>query len=249
MRLAGKTAIITGAAQGIGSTAAELFAREGARVLLVDVNPNGEEVAAALRSEGCQAVFKTVDVSNPQQVENAVAEAVAVFGSLHVVYNNAGGSLGTDDLVVDCPDDVFWQTMAVNTFGTWLFCKYAIPQIIKSGGGAIVNTSSMTALRGLPQRDAYVASKGAIEALTRSMAIKYGADGVRVNTIAPGLVLSERGRDHLAAGRLPQAVVDRHVLGPLTPLQIATAALFLASDDASGITGQTIPVDAGYTAG
>lgn len=249
MRLAGKAAIITGSAQGIGRAAAELFAREGARLLLVDVNPNGEAVAEELRAAGHEVLFKTIDVSDSEQVRTTVDEAATTFGGLHVMYNNAGGSLGTDTLVADCEDDVFWRTLQVNTFGTWLFCKYAVRRIISAGGGAIVNTSSMTALRGLPQRDAYVTSKGAIDSLTRSMAIRYGPEGVRVNSVAPGLVLSERGRDHLAAGRLSQALLDRHVLGPLSPLQIAQAALFLASDESSGITGQVISVDSGYTAG
>lgn len=249
MRLAGKTAIITGSAQGIGRAAADLFAREGAKLLLADINPAGEELAAELRAGGSQALFVPVDVAEPDQVSGAISQAVSTFGAVNIIYNNAGGSLGSDDLVLDCADEVFWRTLQVNTFGTWLFCKFGIPELIKAGGGAVINTSSMTALRGLPQRDAYVASKGAIDALTRSMAVKYGPQGVRVNTIAPGLALSERGRDHLTAGRLPQSLLDRHVLGPLSPLQIAQAALFLASDDASGITGQTISVDAGFTAG
>ncbi len=247
MRLEGKTAIITGTSQGIGRAAAELFAEHGANLILVDFNPAGEEVAENLRQQGHSAAFCQADVSDPQAVQAAVELALSTHGQLHIIYNNAGGSLATDGLVVDSPDDTFWRTMSVNTFGTWLFCKFGIPQIIRSGGGAIVNTSSMTALRGMPQRDAYVASKGAIDALTRSMAIKYGPQGVRVNSIAPGIVLSERGREHLAAGRLPQDMIDRHVLGPLAPIQIAHAALFLASDDASGITGLTLPVDAGCT--
>jgi NAD(P)-dependent dehydrogenase (short-subunit alcohol dehydrogenase family) len=249
VRLAGKTAIITGAGQGIGRAAAELFAKEGANLVLADIDPAGEEVAAALREQGFASVFAQTDVSAPAAVQAAIDLAVTTYGRLNIVYNNAGGSIPTDGFIVDTTDEAFWRTLGVNTFGTWLFCKFGIPQLIAAGGGAIINTSSLTALRGMPQRDAYVASKGAVDALTRSMAIKYGAQGVRVNSIAPGIVLSARGLDHLAAGRLPQPLIDRHVLGPLSPLQIAQAALFLASDDASGITGHTLPVDAGCTIG
>jgi len=249
VKLANRTAFITGAANGIGRVAAELFAGEGAAVVLSDIDgERGEAAAEAIRAAGGNAFFIRTDVTDPKSVEAAITEAVRRNGRLDVLYNNAGGSAVKGGSVTEADDDDFWREISLNLYGTWLCSKFGVREIIKSGGGAVINTSSIVAVSGSPSgNDGYTASKGAVAALTRSMAVRYGRDHVRVNAVLPGVTLSERVVGRTQGVTLPQVWVDRHLLGFQKPEQVARAALFLASDDAAGITGQNIAVDSGYS--
>lgn len=247
-RLAGKVALITGAASGIGRASAYRFAREGAAVLVADIDEaGGAAVAETIRADGGRAGFHRTDVSDPDSVEAAVAAAVAEFGGLNVLYCNAGGTSPRDGRVVDAPIDQLWNTLRLDLFGVWLGCRAAIPRMIAAGGGSIINASSMTALIGRDGADAYTAAKGAVAALTRSLAVSHGRDGIRVNAVAPGATLTERVVRRLDQSAFPQQLLDRHLLGLLQPEDIANVALFLASDEARGITGQVIAVDSGVS--
>lgn len=249
-RLAGKTALITGAAKGIGRAAALRFAHEGARLALVDIDPSGEAVAAAVRAQGGSAAFIAADVTDAQAVEQAMAAAVAELGTLDILYNNAGGSRADDGPITETSLEAFWATINVDLFGTWLFCKYGVPELIKAGGGSIINTSSMMALGtqvGGRAPMAYSAAKGAVASLTRVMAVEYAPKRVRVNALAPGMTLTERIQRRFA-GRAPNPTFQARVLlGPMQPDDVVNTALFLASDEAAHITGQVISVDSGIS--
>ena len=248
MRLKDKTALITGAAGGLGRAAAELFAMEGARVVITDINEeDGLKAAAAIRQGGGSAMFIAMDVTDPQSVENAMARTVQEFGRLDILYNNAGGSTPQDNKVTEASIEAFWKTIKVDLFGTWLCCRYGIPEMIKFGGGVVINTSSLVAMVGYAGKDAYTAAKGAIASLTRSMAVEYAPYNIRVNALAPGVTLTDRLAGRVAENKISSRVLERHLLGLLKPAQIARAALFLASDEASGMTGQVMRVDGGAT--
>ena len=198
-RLAGKVAFITGGGTGIGRATAERFAEEGARVVIADINEAwGEAAAHSARTHGGNwsgdALFVRCDVSERASVEAAFAETIKRFGRLDVLHNNAGGSSPNDGPVTEVTEEEFWRTIKLDVFGTFLCSKIGIPHMIKAGGGSIINMSSIVALRALPGRDCYTAAKGAIAAMTRSMAVEYAAHRIRVNAIAPGVVLTERVR-------------------------------------------------------
>jgi NAD(P)-dependent dehydrogenase (short-subunit alcohol dehydrogenase family) len=247
MRLTGKTAIITGAGTGIGRSAAKLFAQEGAAVAVAELDSStGAAVAGEIKREGGRAIFLKTDVTDSQSVCSTIAEVVRVFGRVDILYNNAGGSTEDDNVVTEASDDAFWRTIRVDLFGTWLCCKHVIPEMIRTGGGAIINTSSLVAAVAWPGKDAYTAAKGAISALTRSIAIQYAPQGIRVNAIAPGVTLSERVAKRIHEGVLSEERLRRQALGYLDPSQVARAALFLASDESSGMTGHVMAVDGGY---
>lgn len=247
--LRGEVALITGAAGGIGSAAAKLFCEAGAAVAVGDLNQAaGEALVADLGRLGHQACFVPLDVTAPESVISAVGAVKQVFGRISVLYNNAGGSTKEDKAVTESSEDAFWKTIKVDLFGTWLCSKYAIPEIIENGGGVVINSSSLVAAAGWVGKDAYTASKGAIAALTRSWAVEYASKRVRVNAVAPGLTLTLRLAERVAAGNYPERFQTRHLLGFLQPEQIASAALFLASSASSGMTGHIMAVDAGYTA-
>ena len=180
MRLAGKVALVTGGGAGIGRACVELFGREGACVVIAEFNEStGEAACQAVRAQGGRAIFVPTDVSQPDQVEQAVQRAVAAFGGLDVLYNNVGGSTLLDGPVTSAPFAEFRRKMEVDLFGTWLGCRFAVPEMIRRGGGAIVNASSICGLRGTAGRDAYTAAKGAIAALTRSMAVEFAPSNIR----------------------------------------------------------------------
>ena len=246
LRLAGKTTFITGAGNGIGRSASMLFAAHGAKVAIAERSPEqGAAAAADIVENGGEAIFIETDVGDPASVENAIERTVEAFGSLNVIYNNVGGTGPADGPVTEAPFDEFWRAMRVDVFGTWLCCKYGIPHMARAGGGSIVNVSSMVALIGRPGADCYTAAKGAVASLTRSMAVYHAPQNIRVNALAPGATLTERVVRRLEQRAFPQNLLDRHLMGLLQPEDVANVALFLASDESKGMTGQVIPVDSG----
>jgi NAD(P)-dependent dehydrogenase (short-subunit alcohol dehydrogenase family) len=249
-RLEGKTALITGAASGIGREAALLFAREGACVVVADRAPEaGAEVAAAIESAGGRARFVATDVSRGDQLAAAVAEAERSFGGLHVLFNNAGIFPDADGSPVDTDEAVWDQVMQVNLKGVFLGCKHGIPALLRAGGGSIVNTASFVAVMGAATSQiAYTASKGGVLAMTREIAVEYARQGVRANALCPGPVDTPLLQALLAD---PAARARRlaHVpMGRLAQVgEIARAALFLASDESSYVNGTTFLVDGAIT--
>lgn len=247
-RLQGKVAFITGGGSGIGRATALLFAQEGAKVAVADrVAAAGQETIARIEADGGDAIFLEIDVSKADEVKAALDSAVSEYGGLDTVFNNAGGTRPDDGDVTVVEDEAFWSTLQVNLFGPWLGCKYGIPHLANRGGGSIINTASMNGMVGIPGFDAYSTAKGGIVAMTRAVAVECGPRNIRVNTIAPGLVLTEKAKKRLELGELPGGIPGRHVLGLIEPAQVAYLALFLASDESLAITGQTILVDSGAT--
>jgi NAD(P)-dependent dehydrogenase (short-subunit alcohol dehydrogenase family) len=250
-RLDDKVALITGAASGIGRVAAELFAAEGARVVVADVvESDGKAAVGAIRDAGGQAAFVQADVSDATSAEAMVRFAVDTFGGLHILYNNAGILPPDDAGTLDTPEATWERVMAVNLKGVWLGCKYGIPAMIDSGGGSIVNVSSVVALMGSAVAQvAYTASKGGVLAMTREMAVEHARRGIRANVLCPGPIetplMTELMADpQWAARRLVHIPMGR----PGQATEIARAALFLASDDSSFMTGATLVVDGGIAA-
>ncbi len=248
MRLQNKIALITGAGAGIGRACAELFAREGACVTIAEFDAKtGEAVCEQIVRSGGKAIFVPTDVSKPEQVEEAVSQTVTAFGGLDILYNNVGGSTMQDGTVLTAPFEEFRRKIDVDLFGTWLGCRYAIPEMIKRGGGSIINASSINALKGRPGRAAYTAAKGAITALTRSMAMDFAVHQIRVNAIAPGSTITERIQQRRPGGALSPEMAQRHILGALDPIDVAYAVLYFASDESRKTTGQILAVDSGFT--
>jgi len=218
-------------------------------VVIADISrEGGERTEAMARDMGGDATYIHADVTDPDSVERAIAAAIATYGRLNILYNDAGGSTAQDGPVTKVSLDEFWRTIKVDLYGTFLCCKYGIPELIKAGGGAVINTTSVVAMAGIKGRDAYTAAKGGVLALTRSMAVGYARHGIRVNAIAPGATLTERVKKFLADDPRMDNVSDRHLLGMGEPEDIARMALFLASDEARVITGAIFPVDSGWTA-
>jgi NAD(P)-dependent dehydrogenase (short-subunit alcohol dehydrogenase family) len=253
-RLRGKVALITGAGSGIGAATAEVFAREGAAVALADVARESlEPVAAPLVSAGGQVLAMAGDVTRRADTERLVAETLERFGRADVLVNSAG--VAPRNAPADWDWEKVWDfVMAVNMKGTFLMCKAVVDQMVKQGGGSIVNLSSIYGLVGRPREigsglDPYLHSKGGVAQLTRDMAVHFARDGVRVNALCPGFVYTPLTRKLTEDPATREFLVERHPMGRLgQPGEIAAAALFLASDDASFITGACLPVDGGYTA-
>ena len=251
MQLDGKVALITGAASGIGRESALLFAEQGARVLVVDVNDQaGAETAELITAAGGKAAYVHADVSQSVDCQNMIEAAEETFGKLDVLFNNAGVMLGADDDAVATDEQIWDQTMNINAKGVFLGCKYGIPALQRAGGGSIINTASFVAVLGAatPQI-AYTASKGAVLALTRELAIVHARQNIRANALCPGPLHTEllmkfldtepkrqRRLVHIPMGRFGEA------------REMAQAALFLASDQSSYVTGSTFMVDGGITA-
>lgn len=243
-RLAGKVAFITGAGAGIGRATAIVMAREGARVAVAEIDALAGEETAHLAGNGAIAI--RTDVTDEESVRASVRQASGHFGGLHVLHNNAGGSTPQDGTVVDAPVEEFWRVIKLDLFGTFLGCRCAIPEILNSGGGSVINMASNLALMGITGRDCYTAAKGGVAALTRSLAVEF-APKVRVNALAPSVTMTERVKKLAAGNAAVDQLAKSHLLGLIAPEDIANAALFLASDDARMITGQILPVDSGVT--
>jgi NAD(P)-dependent dehydrogenase (short-subunit alcohol dehydrogenase family) len=251
VRLSGKVALITGGGSGMGRVASELFASEGATVVLTDVNDvAGAATASGIRDTGGEARYVHADVSIEADAEAMVRSAVDAYGRLDVLYNNAGVMLADDGSVHTTGEDIWDLTLAVNVKGVAFGCKYGIPAMIADGGGSIINVASFVAWMGAAtSQTAYTASKGAVLSMTREIAVEYARQGIRCNALCPGpietpllmeLLSTEEKRQrrlvHIPMGRLGQAE------------ELAKAALFLASDDASYMTGASLIVDGGLTA-
>ena len=248
-KLDGKVAFITGSGSGIGRAAASLFAREGAKVAVADISrEGGEHTVAIVRDTGGDATYIETDVTDPPSVERSITKAVATYGKINVLYNDAGGSTSLDGPVTECPVDEFWRAIKLDLFGTFLCCKYGIPELIKAGGGAIVNMTSVVAITGMKNRDAYTAAKGGVLSITRSIAVEYAKHNIRANAIAPGVIQTERVKKFFTDDPRMQPMIDKHLLGLGVPEDVAHMALFLASDDARIITGCIFPVDSGWSA-
>ncbi len=244
-RLAGKVAVITGAGTGIGRATAKLFGQEGARVVVAEINAEaGEQTAQLIVQGGGDAIAIKTDVTEPESIQATIDKAVQHYGALHILHNNAGGSTQRDSDVTDAPLDEFWRVIKLDLFGTFLGCRFGIPAIIRSGGGAVINMSSNVALMGVAGRDCYTAAKGGVAAITRSMAVEF-APKVRVNAIAPSATMTDRVRKLVAGNPALDKLASSHLLGLIEPEDIAPMVLFLASDESSKVTGHIYPVDSG----
>ena len=187
------------------------------------------------------------DVTDPDSLQSAIRATVDKFGRLDVLHNNAGGSTAQDDTAVNAPLDEFWLAIKLDLYGTFLGCRFGIPELIKAGGGSVINMSSNVALMGVAGRDCYTAAKGGIAAITRSLAVAYAPQRVRVNAIAPSATMTERVKKLLAGNAALTRLADSHLLGLIQPDDIASTALYLASDESRMVTGQVLPVDSGVT--
>lgn len=251
MRLTDKVSIITGGGGGMGRVASEVFAREGSRIVVAEYSEAaGEETVAIVRAAGGEATFIKVDVSSEADAKAMVDHALATYGRVDCLYNNAGVMPEADHSVIDTDVATWDSVMAVNVRGVFLGCKYAIPAMIEGGGGSIVNIASFVALLGcsVPQ-DAYTASKGAILALTRSLAVQFGPKGVRTNAICPGPVETPLLMDWLVKDEEAKRIrLARNPTGRFgKPEEIVNVALYLASDESSWTNGATLVVDGGIS--
>lgn len=250
-RLQDKVALITGAASGIGRETALLFAREGAQVVAIDVNDSeGEQTVQMILEEGGRALYIHADVSRASDCETMVSEAESAFGKLDVLFNNAGIMDSRDDDAVNTSEEVWDLTMQINLKGVYLGCKYGIPALRRNGGGSIINTASFVALLGAatPQL-AYTASKGGVLAMTRELAVVHARENIRVNALCPGPLHTEMLMKFLDTEEKKQRRLVHVPLGRFGQAQeMAQAALYLASDESSYVTGSEFTVDGGITA-
>jgi NAD(P)-dependent dehydrogenase (short-subunit alcohol dehydrogenase family) len=253
MRLQNKVALITGAGSGIGRATARLFAREGASVVVVDSDSTSGNDTVKQINENCgRGRFYRCDVSKSSEIKHVIDETVSQYGRLDILHNNAG--IAPAGNVVDTPEEVWDNVMNVNLKGPFLGCKYAIPHMIEQGGGSIINTASVNGLFALPNETAYDASKAAVILLTKAVALDFGAKNIRANCICPGITetplfykvanLSEDVQKYVTENAKMNYAFQRLI----KPEEVANVALFLASDESSGVTGAVYTVDGGYTA-
>ena len=251
MKLKGKVAIITGAGSGIGKASAGVFAEEEAKVVVVDWNKEtGAQTSEMIRQTGGEAIYCYADVSNAREVEALVNTAVHHYGRLDVLFNNA--AIQVMAKLADTAEDVWDRIQHVNLKGVFLGCKYAIPAMIRTGGGSIINMASVLGFVGDPDLAAYCAAKGGVIALTKAGALAYGPQGVRINCICPGDVDTPLLEDYFNKdpnpARLRQEVSSKYALRRIaSPREVAQLAVFLASDASSFVTGSTMVVDGGLT--
>jgi len=247
-RLEGKVAIVTGGGSGIGRASAVLFAKEGATIVVADCNAEaGEETVRMIRESDGEAMFIKTDVSKTDDVKQLIGTTIETYGKLDVLVNNAA-ILKEEGSIVDCTEDAFNETVAVNFRGVWFGMKYAIPEMLNAGGGSIVNVSSIGAIEGVRGLGIYSASKGAVISLSRVAAMEYADKNIRVNCVLPGVIAtpmlfsfnSIEAIDHL------KTITPGRRLGQ--PEEVAQAILFMASDESSWITGHEIIADGGISA-
>ncbi len=252
MKLQGKVAIVTGAARGIGRASAIQFAREGARVTVVDIRAEpGQETIRLIEGAGGEAAFILADVSKEQDVRKMIEETVARWGRVDVLFNNAG--YAQVKLVEETSEAEWDHLFAVNLKSIFFGVKHVVPIMRRQGGGVILNMGSISGLVGQMRTPAYVASKGAVVMLTKSLALDYGCDHVRVNCLCPGITDTPAFREHISSSADPEALIrERQTRVPLgrflTPEDVARAALYLVSNDSEGITGIAHVVDGGMLA-
>ena len=251
-RLDGKVALITGGGGGIGRATAIRFAEEGATVVVTDIDISLGDESAKLAKEaagnaGGDAVFMEMDVTDHDSVKSVISETVNRFGKLNVLHNNAGGSTMQDGPVTEAPDEEFWRVIKLDLFGTFVCSKHGIPAIVEAGGGSVINMSSNVALMALPGRDCYTAAKGGVASMTRSMAVEYAPNKIRVNAIAPSVTLSDRVKKLVQESPEIAKISELHLLGFGMPIHIANMAVYLASDESEITTGQILSVDSGVT--
>jgi NAD(P)-dependent dehydrogenase (short-subunit alcohol dehydrogenase family) len=252
--LAGKVALVTGGSSGIGRASALTFAREGAKVMVADVVVGGgEETVGMIKKAGGEASFVKVDVSKAAEVEAMVKKAVATYGGLECAFNNAGiaGEVGP---TAECTEENWERILAINLKGVWLCMKYEIAQMLKQGGGSIVNTASQLGLVGCEEQPAYVASKHGVVGLTKTAALEYAKSGIRVNAVCPGptdtpiieRILSQQPQ---IAKQIMERVMAREPMGRIGRAEeLGEAVVWLSSEAASFVTGHTMVVDGGYVA-
>jgi NAD(P)-dependent dehydrogenase (short-subunit alcohol dehydrogenase family) len=248
--LVGKVALVTGGTSGIGRATAIAYAQQQAKVVVVGRRiDEGEETVRLIQEAGGEAIFVQADVTKEADVEAMVDQAVSVFGRLDIAFNNAG-TVGENPSLIEQTEAEYDRMMSVNVKGVWLSMKHEVAQMLKQGSGAIVNTSSGVGVVGLPSQTLYTASKHAVIGLTKAAALQYAKAGIRINVVAPAAIETDMfeaatgGQDEVKA-----YIAGLHPIGRIgTPLEVANAVLFLSSDMASFITGETLMVDGGYVA-
>ncbi len=245
-RLQGKVAVVTGAASGIGEASARLFAAEGAMVVVADVSGHEQAVAADIRDAGGEAVAVRCDVALDADVKAMIGTAVSTYGRLDVLFNNAGFGGRAPHPVHESSDDFFDLQVNVHLKGVFLGLRHGVPAMLVGGGGSIINTASAAGLVGMKGMAVYSAVKGGVVMMTKTAALDYAEAGIRVNCICPGIVFTSlsRARGFTEDTPRPEQPVGRYGRTE----ELAAAALFLASDDSSFVTGIAMPVDGGYTA-
>jgi NAD(P)-dependent dehydrogenase (short-subunit alcohol dehydrogenase family) len=248
-RFAGKVAVVTGGNSGIGRQASLAFAREKAKVIVAARRADeGERTVALIREAGGEAQFVSTDVTRADSVQAMVRACIERYGRLDVAFNNAGITGSVTDLIADYDEETFDRTVAVNLKGTWLCMKYEIPEMLRAGGGSIVNCSSTAGLRGGARASAYYASKHAVVGLTKSVALEYAASGIRVNAVCPGMIGTEMVAREVARAPEKFAMLKQKI--PMartgTVEEIAAAVLWLSSGESSYVTGAALSADGGF---
>jgi NAD(P)-dependent dehydrogenase (short-subunit alcohol dehydrogenase family) len=249
-KLVGKVALVTGGASGIGRATALAFARESAKLIIADMNEDGgHQTVHMITEQGGEATFVRTDVSRAVEVQALISQAVATYGRLDCAHNNAGISGGGHALTAEYAEDTWHQVIAINLTGVWLCMKYEIPQMLQQGSGAIVNTASVAGLIGGRGLAAYVASKHGVVGLSKTAALEYAQQGIRVNCVCPGVIQTPMTARGLSDPERRARIIASEPVGRVgTPEEIAEAVIWLCSDAASFVTGHTMTVDGGFVA-